>query len=72
MNRLSLLMLAALAAAGLLAPTRAAQAVTYCLVGELDQCRFTSLEQCLAAANGIGGFCVVDASDTVPLPRTPR
>ena len=72
MNRVSLLMFAALAATALLAPTHSAQALSYCLVGELDQCRFTSLEQCLAAANGVGGFCVVDPSDTAPLPRLPR
>jgi hypothetical protein len=72
MNRLSLLLLAGLAAAALLAPTEAARAVTYCLVGEIDQCRFTSLEQCLTSANGLGGFCVVDSADTSTPPRTRR
>ena len=72
MNRLSLLLLAGLAAAALVAPTEAAQAATYCLVGEIDQCRFTSLEQCLTSANGLGGFCVVDSTDTSTPPRTRR
>ena len=59
MNRLSLIA-AALAAALIAMPGHQAQAATYCLVGEIDQCTFTSLEQCLEAANGVAGFCVID------------
>jgi hypothetical protein len=64
MNRSSLLMCGAIAAAAaFFAPTDSAKAASYCLVGEMNQCRFISLEQCLQAMNGIAGFCVVDSQD---------
>lgn len=64
MNRSSLLICGAIAAAAaFFTPTDSAKAESYCLVGEFNQCRFVSLEQCLQAMNGIAGFCVVDSQD---------
>jgi hypothetical protein len=64
MNRSSLLVYGALAAAAaVFAPANSAKAVTYCLVGEMNECRFVSLEQCLQAMNGVAGYCVVDSQD---------
>jgi hypothetical protein len=64
MNRPFLFLLGAIAAAALFTPAGGAKAATYCIVGEIDQCRFSSLEQCLAALNGIGGYCTLDSQDS--------
>jgi hypothetical protein len=37
----------------------------------MNECRFISMEQCLAAANGVGGYCVPDSDDTTS-PTRPR
>ena len=64
MNRSSFLVCGALAAAAaFFAPANSAKATTYCLVGEMNECRFVSLEQCLQALNGVAGYCVVDNQD---------
>jgi hypothetical protein len=65
MNRSSLLVCGALAAAAaVFAPANSAKAITYCLVGEMNECRFVSMEQCLQAMNGVAGYCIVDNQDT--------
>jgi hypothetical protein len=43
-----------------------AHAASYCLIGEVDQCTFTSFAQCLEAANGVAGWCVVDTDTPAP------
>jgi hypothetical protein len=69
MNRLCLFLFGAVALATLLTPAGSAKAANYCLAGDLEQCHFVSLEQCLAAASGNGGFCLQDSNDLTPAPR---
>jgi hypothetical protein len=70
MRRVLIAMAALLASAGVSSLTAPARAQTYpvCLAGGSDEdgmrCDYTSLDQCKAAASGIGGSCVINPAST--------
>lgn len=71
MNRLILSALV-LGAALFALPASQANASGYCLVGEMNQCTFTSFAQCLEAANGVAGWCVPDGDIDAPATHRTR
>jgi hypothetical protein len=76
MNGLPLLILGGFAAVGLFAFTHAVQPTTYYLVSlpgrRSRPVPVHLLEQRLAAAHGVGSFCVVDSLETSPPSRRVR
>ena len=70
--RLPYLMAGAVVVAFFAVPSGQANAAAYCLTGDIDLCGFTTVEQCLEASSGMGGFCVADLSGTGMPTRRPQ